>query len=239
MIYSLLACSFVAAVWATSAFTEPSSVTQATVTFNSATNSFDVTEGVASDSGDAYGSYYLNYNSSGWNYFDGAAQSEVDSPQDHLLYSKALGFLEGYLTCDTIRVFYPNFYSGSFGTNKPGPKTIAFLQTNYEWLKSEAARHSDDDYWHSVDATLHQLEGLFEGYVAGCPSMMTPSSIPDYSTLENPTLMHFLLMNAWGDLYQITAKFFEPGVAQSPHRHIERCSSIVKLLPDFSDVIFG
>lgn len=208
MIYSLLFCSFAAAAWAKSVFAEPSTQTQATVTYNADTGSFDVTEGQACDTGDAYGTYYLNYNSSGWNYFDGVAQSEVDSPEDHLMYLKALGFLEGYLTCDTIKVFYPNFYSGSFGTNKPGPKTIAFLQANYDWLKSQAAQYPDDDYWHTVDATLHQLEGLYEGYVAGCPSGTAASAVPDYTTMDDATLMHFLLMNAWGDLYQITAKFF-------------------------------
>lgn len=69
--------------------------------------------------------------------------------------------------------------------------------------------------------------------------------------LDNPTLEHFLMINAWGDLYQITMKYLEPGHDSrrrgnkrtgkdaSDFKIVERCSAIVKLLPGLEDVVFG
>lgn len=107
-----------------------------------------------------------------------------------------------------------------------------------------------DEYWYAVKTILRQVEGLYEGFSAGCPSTSTGvSRETDYSTLENPTLMHFLLMNAWGDLYQITMKHAEPGmnsrmrgnpkIKDGKRTLVERCSAIVKLLEDKSDVVYG
>ncbi len=164
-----------------------------------------------------------------------------------------MGYLEGYASCKEIKDFYPNFSSDMFNNEGPGSKTIAFLQENYQWMKRQADLNAEtDDYWYAVKAALNQIEGLYEGYVAGCGSSSTPSasaSSHPYATLDKPTLEHFLLINAWGDLYQIALKFWEPGRnsrmrgsktrADAKARLIERCSAIVKLLPGNSDVVFG
>ena len=228
-----------------------SSKTGISVTYNSKTGKYDVSD-VVSDSADAYGYFYRNYNNSGWNFLDNKMQEEINSVDEHLTYFKSFGYLEGYVTCPEIQIFYPNFYSAVFGTDKPGVQTIKFIQDNYNWLKKNVASSADtDDYWYAVKTILAQVEGLYEGYVAGCGSATAKANVDttDYSTLDNPTLMHFLLMNAWGDLYQIAMKVKEPGQAarlQGNRKYknekktlVERCSAIVKLLKDNSDVVYG
>lgn len=226
------------------------------VTLNSTTNKFSV-QNTFDEGADAYGYYYVNYAGTSWNYLDASAQQEVTSQSYHLQTMRALGFLEGYSTCSTIKTFYPNFYSAVFGTDRVGAQTIAFLRENYRWMQKMAAENSaTDDYWYTVNTVLHQLNGLFEGYVAGCSSddavKKAGSMDKDFnifSTLDHPTLEHFLLINAWGDLYQIALKYWEPGrtsrlqgkrkVNNTKKTLVQRCSAIVKILPDFKDVVFG
>jgi hypothetical protein len=204
---------------------------------------------------EAFGYFHRNMNGSGWNYLDAHMQEEVDSVEDHVLYSRALGFLEGYATCNEIKTFYPNFHSAVFGTGAPGKETLGFLKKNYQWLNQMVQEHAaTDDYWYTIKSTLLQLNGVFEGYKAGCaPNVKTPADNDaiDFSSIENPTLLHFLLINAWGDLYQIALKYYEPGQSarlMGNRRYenkngkpvlVERCSSIIKLVENKSDVVFG
>lgn len=224
------------------------------VTLDATTNKFTVSH-TYDTSADAYGYYSLNDQGAGWNYLDANAQQEVTSQAYHLQSMRALGFLEGYSTCETIKAFYPNFYSAVFGTDRVGSGTLNFLRENYQWMQKMAAEHAaTDDYWYTISTILHQINGLFEGYVAGCSSEAAvraadPSNLEIFRSLDNPTLEHFLLINAWGDLYQITLKYFEPGRNSRLHGSrklkgpkktlVQRCSAIIKLLPDLSDVTFG
>lgn len=224
------------------------------VHYEKSSDSFSVTKDYDINA-EAFGYFYRNLNESGWNYLDAHMQEEVDSVEDHILYSRALGFLEGFATCNEIKTFYPNFHSAVFGTGSPGKETLGFLQDNYLWLKDMSAKNAaTDDYWYTIQSVVTQLEGVFEGYKAGCASSSSPqpSNGPaDFSNIDNPTLLHFLLINAWGDLYQIALKYTEPGNSarlmgnrRYDNKHgkpvlVERCSSIIKLAADKSDVIFG
>jgi hypothetical protein len=99
-----------------------------------------------------------------------------------------------------------------------------------------------------------------QGYVAGCGSSAAPKGQNIYKNLDSPTLEHFLLINAWGDLYQIASAFSEPAMnsrffgqnrkdkladvsrdtlGSERFKLINRCSALIKLLPDFSDVVYG
>lgn len=65
-------------------------------------------------------------------------------------------------------------------------------------------------YWLNVKALLSQLDGMLEGIRQGCPGTTAErkNSISYLPNLhERPMLIHLLLLNANGDLYQIAAKF--------------------------------
>lgn len=243
-----------ATVWSGFATTESAQTKQAlSVTFNSSANTFAVSH-TFDTSADAYGYYYQDVSNSAWNYLDARAQSEVSSVAYHQQVMRAVGFLEGYSTCSTIRTFWPNFYSAVFGTDPVGAGTLGFLKDNYQWMVQMADQHAaSDDYWYTVQAVLRQINGLYEGYVAGCSSPAAAAggdrSDPSFfKTLDHPTLEHFLLINAWGDLYQIALKYVEPGrhsrlhgnrLAGTKAKLVQRCSAIIKLLPNNADVVFG
>lgn len=67
---------------------------QISVFWDSSSKMFDVTNRIDTVTADAYGYYYTNYNNSGWNYLDAFMQNKVNSVEDHLRFSKAVGFLE-------------------------------------------------------------------------------------------------------------------------------------------------
>lgn len=151
----------------------------------------------------------------------------------------------------------------------PGNATLQFLRENYEWMKAQTdLHHETDDYWFTARGILHQLEGMLEGLKEGCPALRErkEAAAVELSSLRYPTLLHLLLLNADGDLFQIADKFseFSRDSSRRPHegaydakggnsmrrrllkhhrmkgsRRHEHCSAMIKLLPDGSDVVFG
>lgn len=155
-----------------------------------------------------------------------------------------------------MKAFYPNFYSAVFGDLEPGSEMIQFVEDNFAWMQEQAdSAFLESDFWYAVKFSLNQLMGMLRGLMDGCPSDSTDTH---WDSLENPTMTHLLLLNAWGDLYQITAKYFEPGRGRGIIRNrldgsasfrkrsvresstfVERCSAIIKLLPNYADIVFG
>jgi hypothetical protein len=259
----------------------------------------------------AIGSYEKDVNGSGWNYMRVSAtdipipsrntktyRDEVEISNQlvdaYISRMRALGHLEGYMTCKEISLYYLNFYSGLFDGGDPTDEALDFLQKNYDWMKSLAEKHwAYSEHWLAVRGFLAQLDGLVSGQNQGCPGSDGPSrhsSAAFLPTLKRrPATIHFLLMNGLGDLYQIAEKFnqrnqppsdilpdsyftfndldfdqaFIPksrrespetsrrrtaGVRakgapapdwRSKHQSRDHCSSIIKLLPDKSDIVFG
>jgi len=209
----------------------------------------------------AYGIYNSNSSVNGWNYLDVNANSRPSSVAHHLTNMYAVGFAEGYATCNEIRTFWPNYYKDLFGSldTAPGPKTVAFIKAQWEWMGMMIEKNAaSDPFWFAQQQTRRQLEGMLAGYQGGClatPTSSTASAAsstdndaPDtnafWNTFDTPSMMHLLLINAWGDLYQITVKMKEPGQFSRLHGRnkdqlVERCSAFVRPLPDLSDVFFG
>ena len=186
----------------------------------------------------------------GWNTLEVTGNAAaVQTVDDWLQVRRAMGFLEGELTCKDILQFYPNFYSDLFGTKPPGAGSVAFIKANYAWTKSMAEKKAaSDEYWLAQLGTIRQLEGLYEGFLqSSClaSSGADKSSWAWDSVAVNPILEQFLLINAWGDMYQIALKFEEPTRDLSRlyglkhDLHVDRCSALVKVLPDYSDVLFA
>jgi len=188
------------------------------------------------------------------------------------------GYLEGNLTCESIHLQWYNFYSDNFGDDAADPSVVQFVVDNYEYMKTESARHRHlSDYWLFVHTALLQLNGMVDGCLessssgdgskgdgllmldsGASPFLIPPlQSVTDDCGLVNvrraSLLLKVLLMNAWGDLYTITTKVFLDELLDDsktmkarrvsyPRKKVERdlrCSAFFKVLPDYSDILFG
>jgi hypothetical protein len=84
-------------------------------------------------------------------------------------------------------------------------------------MADSAKRHSStSDYWLAVHGVLRQLEGLLEGLQHGCPTSEADrrraergdvTGLEYLRSLSRPAMLNLLLLNANGDLYQISDKF--------------------------------
>ena len=168
----------------------------------------------------AEGVYITNVKNNGWNHLR-AHMPNIPLTDDYDYFSRyfmqweAMGFLEGYVTCQELQLYYVNLYHGLFDGGDIVPEAVDFLVENHDWVRAQAeANWRTSDYWLSVKALLVQLTGLLNGLREGCPSSAGGDANFDvYSseslrTLYNkPTLVNMLLLNANGDLYQIAAKY--------------------------------
>eukprot|EP01036_Dinobryon_divergens_P034039 gene34039-43981_t len=178
----------------------------------------------------ASGKWMRNIHGNGWHYlsvrssdFDTTAKnfpkhgiSDVDRDyfaQRYLRTMEALGYLEGYATCKEMNEWYINFYSGLFDGGDPTIGSLRFLDDNYSWLVEQANQHwRHSDYWMAVRGLLSQLTGIVKGAQEGCPGSERDSETQRLGAFlpnleKQTTLIHLLLMNANGDLYQIAAKY--------------------------------
>lgn len=261
-----LQCIIVSFLSAVAVAAASSQVTSIGVTYDSKTNQFSVIDDINSGSNIkdslAYGTFTTDSNGSGWNYLD-VSYGTSSSSSLNALKSKALGYVEGYLTCNEMQKFYYNFVSDMFGKGSgPGVKTSAFLIENYDWMKKQVLLYGDSDsYWYEVGLYIQQMNGLLDGYKDGCPNRGIPieeaGNSPSFASsfITNPSMLHLLAINAWGDLYQIAMKFYEPGHDSKLHgnrlntagdsgtkhnfRIIERCSALYRIADDYSDIYFG
>lgn len=176
-------------------------------------------------SGEALVNASYEETSEGWFFLNIEAPLSSSSRYSDTWY--AAGYAEGLLTCESIRTFYPNFYADTFGAALPSPEVISFVEDQHSWLTQEAAKALDhsketsfvDPYWQTMSGVLAQLQGLRKGYAESPCALMSdsdleglPSDLPaklrlSSSGTDGPSLLPFLLLNAWGDLYTIMAKF--------------------------------
>jgi len=194
-----------------------------------------------------YGNIINNINSSSWNYLDlimNDNNDRISNREQYILYYKGLGFAEGYITCTEISQYYENFASDVFGKGvNPGDNTIKFIQDNYNYLLKMINENKDDDYWFEINQLVSQIEGMYNGFIeASCIGDTELGVVNDYTTLNKPTITHFLLLSSFGDLYQIALKLTEPGMNSRSrgikHRRlIERCSALIKVTDN--DIIVG
>lgn len=171
----------------------------------------------------ASGRYTQDFHANGWHYLE-LENAPVVSDEDYIKGMKAVGVMEGFLTCNHTKLFYLNYMHGMFEGRLPLDSTVSFLRKNYNWARAKAdALYTTDDYWLTVKGMLAQLEGMVEGHRLSCPCEEGSSTGEDVAgrlggggggkcdgslwTIDEPTIMHFLLLNANGDLYQINQKF--------------------------------
>jgi hypothetical protein len=171
----------------------------------------------------ASGSYIKKKN--GWNHFSivipdillpTVDKSSIESQEIYDLYFQSMegmGYIEGFATCEDINQYYVNFYSGLFDGGDPTTGSINFLIDNYNWMKQESDNQWEtSEYWFNIRGLLYQINGMVNGIQKGCPGSHFDDNEADVfkylkSMRKKPDLIHLLLLNANGDMYQIGAKY--------------------------------
>ena len=172
------------------------------------------------------GKYTLNVNNNGWHHLSltvppfskEMVSSSSSTINSYIKSMEAMGLLEGFATCEQIQQYYVNFYSGLLDGGVPKPETVQVLLDNHDWMDYQATKnYKHSDYWLQVKGVLSQLKGLLEGVRRGCPAAQTIDDDTDdeahkdhihlHDLKKRPSLIHLLMLNANGDLYQIAAKY--------------------------------
>jgi len=154
-------------------------------------------------------------------------KSHHEQQHQYLWTMSAIGFMEGYLTCRDMIDWYANMYDGLFADGSISIESLHFLESNHQWMKEQADRYwLVDDYWLSVQGLLSQLDGLLEGTSGGCPFPTNHNHhanddkntkhtndndhnyykgiyLPSFGSEGEVQLIHLLIANSNGDLFQI------------------------------------
>lgn len=161
----------------------------------------------------AEGSFEMSSDRSGWHHLH-VVGKRTETADEYFRVMDAVGYLEGYATCPQIMQFYSNFYSGLFDGADPTVEVVTFLLANFEWMNHEAEKHwKRSSYWLGIKGLTIQMKGMLNGFRAGCPQWQAETKtrkdqLPYLASLfEDPSLIHLLILNANGDLYQIASKF--------------------------------
>jgi len=190
--------------------------------------------GTIDTSGTAWAQLDNTRMSVGWDRLQiGTSASHLDIYQVY-----AAGYLEGYLTAESIWNVYQNFQFRMLKNKPPAPELVAWLKQQLAWTRSMVQQFSrTDSYWAQVSLLMAQFDGMLVGY-------------RDAGLKDKPLgSMEFYLFQSSGDLYDII-----PAVV--PHErinwtklqpeefnrlHLERssCSALHRLTPDGQEIWAG
>jgi hypothetical protein len=231
------ACIAVLAALASAVGTEARMGTEATVFY--ANGTYRLAQGI-DQSGLAYGSFDALSNKTGWGLLDIVANSALKMRHHRVDTAKqdgdrayfAAGYLEAALTCNEIA-----FFSSNSDDIAQDTKIASWLADNLKFVRLQGASNSSD-YWVAVNRVLHQFDGIVAGYQEQCMGM---HGAPYLSEAQ------IYWMQADGDLGDLQNAFGsaaghrkrKQSNTSQPLSSRQRCSSLVKLLPDYSDIYFG
>ncbi|KAL6784670.1 hypothetical protein ACKKBF_B02730 [Auxenochlorella protothecoides x Auxenochlorella symbiontica] len=168
---------------------------------------------------------------------------------DDLTQLRAAGFLEGYFTAREIQAHYNNVVS-TFNTSQAQRD---WLLEQHAWSRSQATEQGPSSpAWRAVGLTLAQLEGMVLGYAArrraegdalrdlGLVAFLETSSVGDLGDIRRAIAVRQSLRTATaqGDL-------LAPWAGMGPQEVVReltqggRCSALVSVTPDLSDLLLG
>ena len=187
----------------------------------------------------AYAIYNNSYEITGWDFIYVSSYEKKDNKYNDSLKSYAMGYLEGVLTKDRIYNFYTNIiHSNFYKDDFQIPENVSlFFEENLNYMKKKSEENMDkDEYWEQVHYIYQQLKGLVDGYNSAVEEdkkidfisfqMMTaitdyydilyynPKNRPNFDLMTNEQIKSFLLLKS-------------------------RCSALVKLGKNFSDIWIG
>ena len=71
-------------------------------------------------------------------------------------------------------------------------KMLNFLNENMNWMFDQIERYSDDPYWHHVNLSLAQLQGLYSGFVENYEIPSTKSGLLELLRRKDQTFLNLL-----------------------------------------------
>lgn len=194
-----------------------------------------ISHGADSDA-QAFGTFQDDIETSGW------GRLLVKTPAEEHVSFFAAGYLEGYLTSDRVTQHLTNALDGA-KLNPPTAGVVEFVEKADMWAqKAIEGANNNDTYWAAVQSLRFQFEGLVAGVRAG---LMARSSAGQRSISR----LDMLLLNYVWDMDDIKQAVNVSERADFQNMGVEavtlwarlrgHCSSIVKLLPNASDIFAG
>lgn len=182
----------------------------------------------------ASATYYKTYETEGWDKLQISSYQGSDKKYQDFVKSYAMGYVEGVLTAERIY----NFYQNMLHFNTIPDNTKQFILENLDYMKSTSIqKRKIDPYWDQVYNLYKQFQGMADGY----------NSVVDKS--KQISYVEFQLMNSmsdFGDLENWKNNKARPDFSKMSAEDIldylafhNRCSSLIKVAPDFSDIWFG
>lgn len=123
------------------------------------------------------------------------------------------------------------------------PELSAFFDAQEVWMREQIAANKECPYWTYMDSLLAQKEGLMEGYNASSFGSMEGHALSPWA---------FTFLNSLGDLLDIIPALSSVESGKRPNfdkmtyhearvylRSNGRCSALLKMTDDMSDVFFG
>ena len=78
---------------------------------------------------------------------------------------RAAGFLEGYLTYNTITYAFRNWQKAILKGNSLKPEVVNFLNTQIDYVDQMAEAHSKELFWQYAQAKMEQLRFMYRGFL--------------------------------------------------------------------------
>ncbi|XP_072929615.1 putative phospholipase B-like 2 isoform X3 [Epargyreus clarus] len=170
----------------------------------------------------AKATYSNEINKTGWAYLE--VHTSADSSDEQQAY--AAGYLEGFLTRDLIWMHWQNMLKGyCYNKTEICGLIEEFVDTNEDYIATMIRENPIDPYWYQIKLYYIQIEGLAVGY--------NHATTDAYQWL---TVRDIIWINMLGDLDDLAMAVSMPPEVPDGLLFGERCSGLVKLLPDLSNL---
>lgn len=182
----------------------------------------------------AYAIYNKSYQRTGWDYLAISAYEKNDDKYKDANKAYAMGYIEGFLTKDSISQNFFNMIHSHPNEYKMPEFLKTYIQTNMEYMRQNVeSKMKDDKYWEHVYYIYEQLLGLYEGYIAASGSNIIGfyefTFLNSYSDMED--IMSINSVSFPYDFEKMDIDEIRKYTLLKSH-----CSALIKLAEDFSDI---
>jgi hypothetical protein len=187
--------------------------------------------------GMSWGTFDDTINSTGWGVLN--IQTAHVAAADAGLAYYAAGLVEGAITAPRMVDAFHNMLSD--GNCCKDSKFAAFVEEQRSWTDSMVAAHPNDPFWSTVGALGLQQDGLSAGYTQSASALqLRPLSRFDITTLSYNADVGGVMASLHPSLEPAWFKLSHQELKEARRkRGFERCSALVKLTPDMSELFMA